>query len=229
MKVIELSHLFFLLLPIGVVAYFYYRWVGSSKEILYATLRMVSQLFIIGYLLVYIFNSKNELFGFLVIAFMISVSSWIALRNIKEKSLQIYQDILLSIFIGGTLNLLLVLYGVIDLEPLYQPRFIIPLAGMIYANAMNAISLASERFEDEKKRESIAVARAKALKSSLIPQINSFFAVGLVSLPGMMTGQILSGVDPIIAVRYQIVVMAMVLGSAGGSVIFYLWLQSRRG
>ncbi len=217
-----------MLIPVGVVGYFYYRWIGNSKEIALATIRMVVQLLLIGYLLVYIFNNQNSLVGLLIVLFMVFVSSLIALRNVENRNLQTYFKIFISILIGGSINLLLVLYVVIDLEPLYQPRFIIPLAGMIYANAMNAISLASERFEKEIKNSSYEEARAVAFKGALIPQINSFLAVGLVSLPGMMTGQILSGVDPTIAVRYQIVVMCMVLGSAGISVISYL-LLNRKG
>lgn len=217
-----------MLLPITIVGYFYYRWVGDSKEIAVATLRMVVQLLAIGYLLIYLFSSQNLFLGLFVVLFMVVVSSWIALRNIEKKSLQNYTKIFLAILIAGSFNLLLVLYGVIGLEPIYQPRFIIPLAGMIYANAMNAISLASERFEDEIAHTTYIEARAKAFKSSLIPQVNSFLAVGLVSLPGMMTGQILSGVDPTVAVRYQIVVMAMVLGSAGMSVVLYLVMQKSK-
>ena len=228
MKIISFSHLIFMLIPVGVVGYFYYRWIGNSKEIALATIRMVVQLLLIGYLLVYIFNNQNSLVGLLIVLFMVFVSSLIALRNVENRNLQTYFKIFISILIGGSINLLLVLYVVIDLEPLYQPRFIIPLAGMIYANAMNAISLASERFEKEIKNSSYEEARAVAFKGALIPQINSFLAVGLVSLPGMMTGQILSGVDPTIAVRYQIVVMCMVLGSAGISVISYL-LLNRKG
>ena len=217
-----------MLIPVGIVGYFYYRWIGNSKEIALATVRMVVQLLLIGYLLVYIFNNKNSLVGLLIVLFMVLVSSLIALRNVQNRNLQTYYKIFISILIGGSINLFLVLYAVIDLEPLYQPRFIIPLAGMIYANAMNAISLASERFENEIKHSSYQVARAVAFKGALIPQINSFLAVGLVSLPGMMTGQILSGIDPTVAVRYQIVVMCMVIGSAGISVISYL-LLNRKG
>ena len=225
MKTVPLNHLLYMLLPLGVVALFFYKWLGNAKEIAIATLRMVIQLLIIGYILVYIFNNKNVEVGVFIILFMIFAASFIALRNIKEKNKAKYFKIFFSILIGGSLNLILVLYFVLDLKPLYQPRFIIPLAGMIYANAMNAISLASERFEREIKVNSYNKARAIALKSSLIPQINAFLAVGLVALPGLMTGQILSGVDPIVAVRYQIVVMAMVLGSAGISVIIYLSLN----
>ena len=109
-----------------------------------------------------------------------------------------------------------------DLTPFYEPRYVIPIAGMIYANSMNAVSLAAERLEKELKTSTYKEANRAAFKASMMPKINIFLAVGIVSLPGMMTGQILSGVDPLVAVRYQIVVMAMILGSSGISVVIYL-------
>ncbi|WP_331773931.1 ABC transporter permease [Sulfurospirillum sp. 1612] len=228
MHLITITHLFYMLIPISIVAYVYFLWTQNIKEIVLATFRMLTQLLIIGYCLTFIFNNNHVILGFVIILFMIGASSFIALRNIEKRNLKVYYEILLSIAIGGSFNLLLVLYFVLDLHPFYQPRFIIPLAGMIYANSMNAISLVAERFENEIKNKTYPQARANAFKASLIPQINSFLAVGLVSLPGMMTGQILSGIDPIIAVRYQIVVMAMVLGSAGMSSIIYLYQQGKK-
>ncbi len=225
MQTVSIINLLFMFIPIMIVGYIYYLWSKNIKEIALATFRMITQLLLIGYILVYIFESKRSFVGILIILFMAIVSSLIALRNIKEKSFKSYGYIFVSILIAGSFNLFLVLYFVLDLEPFYQPRYIIPLAGMIYANAMNALSLGAERFENEIETKGYEEAREIAFKASLIPQINAFLAVGLVSLPGMMTGQILSGVDPIVAVRYQIVVMAMVLGSAGMSSAIYLSLK----
>ena len=96
---------------------------------------------------------------------------------------------------------------------------------MIFANAMNAVSLAAERFAAERSDGTdYATARNAAFQTALIPLINSLLAVGLVSLPGMMTGQILSGVSPLLASRYQIVVMCMIFGSSGISAACYLYL-----
>jgi len=114
---------------------------------------------------------------------------------------------------------------VLAMDPWYLPSYMIPLAGMIFANAMNSVSLAGERLEAELDRGvSYERARVIALQTSLIPITNSLFAVGLVSLPGMMTGQILSGVSPFIAARYQIMVMCMLFGSAGISSASFLVL-----
>ncbi len=89
---------------------------------------------------------------------------------------------------------------------------------------MNALSLAIERFEKERQRDvSFEKSREIAFKACMIPQINALLAVGLVALPGMMTGQILSGIDPLIAVRYQIMIMTMILSSAGISTIVYFF------
>ncbi len=221
MNTIPLANLLYMLLPIAVVGYFYYRWLENPREIAYAALRMVSQLLLIGYFLVFIFQNDTPVIGWLIVLFMISVSSLIALRHFKKRSLMHYLLLFFAIGIGGSFNLLIVLIFVLQLDPLYQPRIVIPLAGMIYANAMNAVSLGAERYESELEQGE-ATARSRAFRSALIPQVNAFLAVGLVSLPGMMTGQILSGVDPLIAVRYQMMVMAMVLGSAGISVVIYL-------
>ena len=96
---------------------------------------------------------------------------------------------------------------------------------MIYANTMNVLALFIERLESELVVQDFIGARSTAMKAAMIPQINAFLAVGLVSLPGMMTGQILSGIDPLIAVRYQIVVMAMIMGSAGISTVLYSYIK----
>lgn len=228
MQVIPIQNLLFMLLPIIIVWYYYKKWIGDSTEIIYATLRMTVQLLFIGYALIFIFEMKNNFMGMAIIAFMIAVSAFITLRSVNNRSFDEFKNILTAIFIGGTFNLVLVIEFVLELTPFYEPRYVIPLAGMIYANAMNAVSLAAERFEKESiKGESYINARKNAFHASMIPNINALLAVGLVSLPGMMTGQILSGVDPLIAARYQMVVMAMVLGSSGISVISYLSLKSR--
>jgi putative ABC transport system permease protein len=99
---------------------------------------------------------------------------------------------------------------------------------MLFSTSMNTLSLAAERYESETGRGvGYLEARQIALRAALIPLINTLFAVGLVSFPGMMTGQILSGVAPLVAVRYQILVMSMLFGSAGLCAACYLLLQKR--
>ena len=122
----------------------------------------------------------------------------------------------LLIALGGGIPLFIMTQAVIELQPWYEPRYMVALGGMVFANAMNNVSLAAERFGAELNREADYItARNTAFNASMIPVINSLFAVGLVSLPGMMTGQILSGISPFIAARYQIMVMCMIFSSAG--------------
>lgn len=228
MQTIPLINLLYLILPLIVVWYFYKTWVGNQKEIIYATSRMIVQLLLIGYLLLYLFENKNIYLGGIILLFMILVSAWISLRNIKNKTKYEYSLIVISLTISGLLHLFISTYLVLDLEYLYEPQYVIPIAGMIFANIMNALSLGIERFENEYNHSKDFISsRAISIKACMIPQINSLLAVGLVSLPGMMTGQILSGVDPLIAVRYQIMIMAMLLSSAGISIITYFILKEK--
>lgn len=228
MQTISFVNLLFTLIPLIFVWYFYKRWTDNSFEIVYSTIRMLVQLVAIGYLLIFIFEEKNLYLGLFIITFMITVSSWISLRNTSDKSFRHYLQILSSVAIAGLINLILIVGFVLELESIYEPRYVIPIAGMIFANTMNALSLAIERFEKEYSRNNdFKESRKIAFKACMIPQINSLLAVGLVALPGMMTGQILSGVDPLIAVRYQIMIMTMILSSAGISAIVYFMIKNR--
>lgn len=227
MELIAAQNILFILLPLIVVWYFYYKWVDNKVEIIYASSRMIIQLIAIGYLLVYIFENDSWAIGLLIILVMITMSTFIAFRNLTSKNIRTFNIIFIAIAAAGTLNLIIVIEFVLDLTRFYEPKYVIPIAGMIYANCMNAIAIAAERFEQEIKVSNYMQARKISFKTAMMPKINTFLAVGLVSLPGMMTGQILSGVSPLIAVRYQIVIMAMILGSAGISVIIYLLLQRK--
>lgn len=216
------------MIPVGVVIYIYMRWTEDRITLFYALFRMLIQLILIGYVLTYIFESKSPYLVVLVPSIMLIAASMISLRPVQKRQKSLYLYAFISIALGGVFTLIVVTVGVLELSFWYEPRILIPLAGMIFANSMNAVSIAAERFESERSREvNYTDARAISYKASLIPIINALFAVGLVSLPGMMTGQILSGVDPLIAVRYQMMVMLMILGSAGISVAVYLVLLKR--
>lgn len=220
---IEIINLLFLLGPLAIVFFIFLRWSIQVKTISYAIARMVLQLIAIGYLLVIIFENEHPIFSSIILSIMMLIAAWISLRPIKEYRRKYYKQSLLAIVFGGLPILALVVFGVIRLSPWYMPRYLIPLAGMIFANNMNAISLAAERFFAERENgKRYKQARNIAYQAALIPLINSFFAVGLVSIPGMMTGQILSGISPLLAVRYQIMVMCMLLGGCGISTALFL-------
>ncbi len=216
------------MLPALVVIGIMIFWSAGARTAAYATFRMLAQLLLIGYVLIYIFKTDRPLVVVAVLLFMLIVASWIAIRHVKQQRMRSFGNSLLSISVPGILVLALVSQFTIGVEPWFSPRYLIPLAGMIFAGAMNAVCLAAERFQSEISRGTTRLeARRVAFQTALIPIINSLFAVGLVSLPGMMTGQILSGVSPLVAAKYQIVVMSMLFGVSGMSAALYLVLQDR--
>lgn len=215
--------LIWIFVPLVIVYYIYYKWSNDTISIPYALVRMVIQLIALGYFLTYIFETKNLFVLLFILSIMLVAASIISLRPVSSKSKSLYLKSFISISIGGIVTLLFVIGGVLDIKLWLEPRFVIPIAGMVFANSMNSVSIAAERFESEyEKSKDLILSRNIAYKSSLIPNVNTLFAVGLVSIPGMMTGQILSGIDPMIAVNYQIMVMCMVILGGGISSAVYL-------
>jgi putative ABC transport system permease protein len=222
-QIIPFANLALAFVPVLVVAGILFKWTTEGRHTLYAIFRMLVQLLLIGYFLIYIFESDSAWVVLAILLVMLGTSSWIALRTVPNQRRRLYKKALYAIGLGGGITLLLITQGVLNLSPWYWPRYLIPLAGMIFANAMNSVSLAAERLTAEIDRDvPYEQARSIAFRASLIPKTNALLAVGLVSLPGMMTGQILSGISPLIAVRYQIMVMCMIFASAGISSACFL-------
>ena len=228
MQTIPLRELSIVFIPTIFLLVIMYRWQLKAWVAVYANIRMIFQLLLAGYFLTYIFDTTQPIIIILLLVLMILVSTWIVLRSFEGYEIKPYWIVLISIGGPGLILLFIVTQLVLVMPRWFEPNIVIPIAGMIFANSMNTVSLAAERFESEfNRRASYIVARQIALDAALIPQINSLFAVGLVALPGMMTGQILLDVDPNIAVRYQIMVMCMVFGSGGIAAYLYLALRSR--
>lgn len=222
-QIISLPNLAIAFVPVLLAVALLFKWSLQAGNALYSIARMLVQLILVGYALVYIFESNNLWITLAVISLMIVASSWIALRTLEKLRIRLFGQTIVAVLLGGGSVLLIVIWPVLELEPLYKPQFTIPLAGMIFANSMNTISLALERLDAELQNGvEFIQARGIAMNTALIPIINSMFAVGLVSLPGMMTGQVLSGVSPLIAVRYQVVVMCMIFASSAFSTAILL-------
>lgn len=222
-QIIPAFNLALAFVPVIAVFWLLYHWSLDLTNAVYAIVRMLIQLLLVGYLLATIFKSESVWLVTAVMIVMVTAASWIALGTVKSQRLKLYKYTLYSVVLGGGFTLALVTQSVITLDPWFEPKYMIPLAGMIFANSMNSISLAAERLHAERERDvPYDKARNMAFQAAFIPVINSMFAVGLVALPGMMTGQILSGVSPIIAAHYQIVVMCMIFGSAGISTALFL-------
>jgi putative ABC transport system permease protein len=205
------------------------RWqrLGVESRYLLGGVRAFVQLFAVGYVLVYVFEARRWWLVLLVLAVMLAAATAAATRGRKLASGQkhVWRLSGTAMLLGSALTLLYVTQVVLRVSPWYEPRYLVPLFGMIVGNAMNGAALAVERLDGEMTRERALVeaylalgatpARAaaepvrRALIAALIPSINGLMVVGLVQLPGMMTGQILAGASPLLAVRYQVVVAFM--------------------
>ena len=227
-EIIPWTALLWCLLPVLFVGLMFYRWQGSVFELVLANGRMFVQLLLVGYVLVFLFARPSIGMSLIIVAVMLLIANWIAIRPVRHIP-GLFSPALIALAVAVLLHLALTLALIISPTPWYQPQVVIPLAGMYLANTMNAISLSSERFYSEVNHgNGLKDARNTAFQAAMIPQINGLLAVGVVALPGMMTGQILSGVSPLIAVRYQIVIMTMLLGATGMGCTIMLTLLSKK-
>ncbi len=226
---IPLSSLALAFLPVLVVLVILFRWSSDGKTAVYAVLRMVAQLTLVGYFLRYLFESDAPWLILSVLTVMLLASSWIGIRHLRQKSKQAYGRALVAVAIGSIPTLLLIVLGVMRAESI-DARLIVPLGGMVFPPSMHVVSLIAERLQAERDRGvTFLEAREVCLRAALTPVTNSLLAVGLVSLPGMMTGQVLAGVPPMEAVRYQVMVMCMIFGASGICAAIYLHLCSAEG
>ncbi|MEM5529921.1 ABC transporter permease [Gammaproteobacteria bacterium AS21] len=201
-------------IPLAITCFIYVYWAISIKEIIIASSRMLIQLVAVGYVLIAMFNNPSIWLTLLVLVVMISAAAWISVRPVRHHQGYL-KPALISLLIAVSFYLTISIKLILDVQVWYLPKVMIPLAGMYFANTMNAISLAAERFHASMHEHKNPIqARNSAFKSAMIPQVNSLLAVGLVTLPGMMTGQILSDISPLIAVRYQIMIMTMLFGAS---------------
>ncbi len=230
MATISWFELTWCLIPVLLVCAIYMAWQGRPSEILFAAARMSVQLIAVGYVLISIFNTPSPWISLAIVGLMMVVAAWISIRPVRHHR-GYFTPALIALSVSVGIHLVISLALVLKADSWFEPRLLIPLAGMYFANTMNAVSLAAERYHSELHAQvDEPKARFTAFHAAMIPQINSLLAVGLVALPGMMTGQILSGVSPLIAVRYQIMIMTMVLGSAGvgSALLLYILGKNRR-
>ncbi len=220
------------------------RQLGREGEILNASIRMTVQLILAGYALTFIFANPHWIITIVYLLIMQIFAIHNSIQRIKLPVTRNFRMILgLSLFVGTGITLIFFLFFVIRVDPWYAPRYCIPIAGMIVGNAMTGVSLAANnllqnmetrRNEVEtslmlgaKPTDAIKPLGDQAFETAIMPSIQAMMGMGLVSLPGMMTGQILSGTFPLTAIKYQI---AIVLANTGGvtlSVILMLKYASK--
>lgn len=199
---------------------------GLSRRLVVATARMTVQLLLVGLVLEWIFAVRNPWLVLGMALLMAGLASVAAVNRTERRFPGIYRSSFVSIIGASFVVTGLALKGVLRVEPWFDPQYLIPLLGMVLGNALTGISLGLDRLMEgcAKQRGQIETLLSlgatrweaghrlvkEAMRTGLIPVINSMMVIGLVSLPGMMTGQILAGAAPADAVRYQIVIMFMI-------------------
>ena len=217
---------------------------GLLKSLIWGTIRAFVQLTLIGYVLTYIFTLNNLIVIAMVILFMCFVASREATRRVKNvphhTGILSFLSLSASTFVVG----LIVVIVIISPQPWYSPQVVIPIFGMLLGNSMNAIALSLDRMYSEVHShideveqllcfgatpwESVLNYIKNAVAAGMTPTINSLMVVGLVSLPGMMTGQILAGMNPQSAVRYQFIVMVMIAASVAIGCLLIVGLSYKK-
>ncbi len=208
-----------------------------ERTLLLNSIRMVVQLALIGFVLKWIFLQTSPWWTILLAVIMIAVAGFeITLRqNRKLKGLLAYGLGTGTMMFVGILVTVYAVRGIIEPDPWYQPRYILPILGMVLGNTMTGVSLVLSTFVETAHRERVNIeARlaaghprfvaldnvlSSALRTGLMPIINAMATTGLVSLPGMMTGQILAGADPVEAAKYQMMIMFVIAGATAMGVV----------
>lgn len=217
---------------------------GLLKSLIWGTIRTVVQLTLVGYVLAYVFSINDPWLVLGILTLMCIVAARTATSRAGSAFDLPGSLAFVSLFASTFLVGLLVVGLIISPEPIYSARVVIPIFGMILGNSMNAVALGLDRLFSNAKSssplietllafgatpwEAIRPSIETALRAGMTPTINSLMTVGIVSLPGMMTGQILSGIDPRQAVRYQIVVLLMVAAAGAVSCLLALTLTYKR-
>jgi putative ABC transport system permease protein len=204
--------------------------IGHEKQIIIASFRMTIQLVLVGYVLTYVFENPNPYITILILLIMETFAIFNIYSRVERKLSNSLKIIIGISMLGGTLaSILFFLFIVINIEPWFMPQYFIPISGMLIGNSMTGISLGAQGLitgiNDNKERIENALMLGatpeKATKdiqnrsfyNAVLPTINSMIGMGIVFLPGMMTGQILAGAAPLTAIKYQIAIMMGILGS----------------
>ncbi|MGM0542034.1 MAG: ABC transporter permease [Pseudomonadota bacterium] len=219
---------------------------SQVKQLWWASLRMAAQLLFMGVWLSWVFYAENVLWVVLVGLVMLTAAGYEISRRqqYRLKKLHGLWIGLLSLSFTSLTLLIGVLLFVIQPEPWYQPQYLIPLLGMLLGNSMTSIGVGLDTLTrsavqlkakieaqlalGKTAKQSMQFIKEQSLHAAMIPVINMLVAAGIISLPGMMTGQILAGADPAEAVKYQIMIMLLIATSTGLGTLIAIEIASRR-
>ena len=215
-----------------------------ERQLAIASLRTVVQLLLIGYVLQWVFQIDSAAAILAIVTVMILAATRAAVQRPSRTFHGVAWRAGLTLVLSGLLTTIAVTSIIIGVQPWYQPQYLIPLLGMVLGNGLTATSLCldilletlSEQRAEVEMELALGATRweaardrlARAVRRGMIPIINTMMVVGVVSLPGMMTGQILAGADPFQAVKYQIVVMFMIAAATSLACIIMVLLVYKR-
>jgi putative ABC transport system permease protein len=222
------------------------RWRGIHREklILIASVRMTVQLMLMGWWLLYVFENPSWWLSSLMLLIMLSFATANVYKRVQYlMAPRMKLLVAVSLFGGSLISALIFVVIIVQIRPWYEPQYLIPISGMIVGNSMTGITLALNRLYggmSEKRdmienslmlgatpREASKPLINQAFDTAILPTVNSMVGMGIISLPGMMTGQILSGTLPTTAIRYQIGIMLAILGSLALTIITFLVIGCR--
>ena len=217
---------------------------GLEKRLAIAATRTVVQLLLVGYVLVFVFDADAPWLVLAALLVMTIAAGRAAVQRSSRTFRGVHVQTFITLLVTGAFTIIVVTQAVIGIEPWYEPQYIIPLLGMVLGNSLTGIARCLdhllETLDDRRDRiemelclgatswEASRDSLRDAVRRGMIPIINAMSVVGIVSLPGMMTGQILAGADPLDAVAYQIVVMFMLAASTAVGSMLTAWLVYRK-
>ncbi|MCL2157338.1 MAG: ABC transporter permease [Methanobrevibacter sp.] len=236
LNIIQFSLVYLLL--IVVVAIMKKSNIRKTKLLIISSFRMTVQLVLAGLILTYILSNPQPIFTLFYILIMIIFSIYYVLSKNKEINNRFKLIIAMSMFSTGLFMIIFFVMVIVGVD-IFNPQYTIPLAGMIVGNSMTGVSLAIKVFKEnissgKVKIESLLNLGASpekvlmpyvnnSLETALVPTINSMVGMGVVFLPGMMTGQILSGTLPLTSIMYQIAIMIAICASVCLAIFFSMY------
>jgi len=229
-----------------VAALSFYQRLNIERQLLISALRTFVQLFLIGFVLVTLFKQSNVVWVVLMALVMAAVASYEILARQRHllRAAWSYGIGAISLFLSSFAVTLIALTTIINTQPWWLPQYSIPLLGMVLGNTMTSIALALDNLTTSAwqqremieqrlvlghtKLQAIATIYRDSMRTGMLPIINAMAIAGVVSLPGMMTGQILAGVSPLEAAKYQILIMFLIAAAAGFGTLLAIRLTIHR-
>jgi putative ABC transport system permease protein len=224
----------------------WYLRLGMSYRVVVAAARTIVQLLLLGLVLKYLFEINHPLLIGLIALVMLAIAG----REVMARQYRPFAGIwgyglgTISMFISSFAITIFALGFIVGPEPWYLPQYAIPLLGMMLGNTMTGVALTLDNLTQNAWQQRAIIEQRlilgeswysairdisrKSLRTGLTPIINSMAAAGIISIPGMMTGQVLAGSNPMDAAKYQILIMFMITAGTGFATVISSWMGSKR-